>query len=191
LVRALFVYLARQKERAARWPRAPLDLHQARILADIVEGNEGAALGPAALAGGAGDPARPGQPVTAAVLAREFAVSERTIYRDMVALQAIGAPVLGEAGLGYQLEDGFFLPPLRSALQTFAAAYWQFLQEWPQPNASVPSFFAGAGAGNKSCSFFAGGWALGLTDDPFLARSRTCLGWPSLPLPMWSRFLPG
>jgi predicted DNA-binding transcriptional regulator YafY len=53
------------------------------------------------------------QPISAATLAREFAVSERTIYRDMVALQAIGAPVVGEAGLGYQLEDGFFLPPLR------------------------------------------------------------------------------
>jgi predicted DNA-binding transcriptional regulator YafY len=53
------------------------------------------------------------QPVSAAMLARELGVSERTIYRDMVALQAIGAPIVGEAGLGYQLEEGFFLPPLR------------------------------------------------------------------------------
>lgn len=53
------------------------------------------------------------QPISAASLARDLGVSERTIYRDMVALQAIGAPIVGEAGVGYQLEDGFFLPPLR------------------------------------------------------------------------------
>lgn len=39
-------------------------------------------------------------------------VSPRTIYRDMATLVAIGAPVRGEAGLGYQLEKGYFLPPL-------------------------------------------------------------------------------
>ncbi|KTT68891.1 DeoR faimly transcriptional regulator, partial [Sphingomonas sanguinis] len=39
-------------------------------------------------------------------------VSARTIYRDMVTLQAMGAPVRGEPGVGYQLEQGYFLPPL-------------------------------------------------------------------------------
>lgn len=39
-------------------------------------------------------------------------VSVRTIYRDMVTLQAMGAPVRGEPGVGYQLERGYFLPPL-------------------------------------------------------------------------------
>jgi predicted DNA-binding transcriptional regulator YafY len=39
-------------------------------------------------------------------------VSPRTIYRDMATLVAMGAPVRGEAGLGYQLEKGYFLPPL-------------------------------------------------------------------------------
>jgi predicted DNA-binding transcriptional regulator YafY len=39
-------------------------------------------------------------------------VSERTIYRDMATLQAIGAPVRGESGVGYLLEKGHFLPPL-------------------------------------------------------------------------------
>lgn len=51
-------------------------------------------------------------PVTAAVLAAETAVSERTIYRDIASLQASGVPVRGEAGIGYVLETGFDLPPL-------------------------------------------------------------------------------
>lgn len=51
-------------------------------------------------------------PVSAETLAGLMEVSPRTIYRDMVTLQALGAPVRGEAGLGYQLEAGYFLPPL-------------------------------------------------------------------------------
>jgi predicted DNA-binding transcriptional regulator YafY len=51
-------------------------------------------------------------PVTAAVLARELEVSERTIYRDLADLAAQGAPIQGEAGIGYVLRPGLFLPPL-------------------------------------------------------------------------------
>lgn len=51
-------------------------------------------------------------PVTAATLAEETAVSERTIYRDIASLQASGVPIRGEAGVGYILESGFDLPPL-------------------------------------------------------------------------------
>jgi predicted DNA-binding transcriptional regulator YafY len=52
------------------------------------------------------------RPVTAAVLADELGVSIRTIYRDIVTLTAQGAPVEGEAGIGYVLKPGFVLPPL-------------------------------------------------------------------------------
>jgi predicted DNA-binding transcriptional regulator YafY len=52
-------------------------------------------------------------PVTARDLARETGRSVRTIYRDIADLQAMGAPVRGEGGLGYVLEDGYFLPSLR------------------------------------------------------------------------------
>ncbi|MCH4225027.1 MAG: YafY family transcriptional regulator [Alcaligenes faecalis] len=52
-------------------------------------------------------------PVSAEALAQRFGVSPRTIYRDMASLQAMGAPVRGESGLGYQLEKGYFLPPLQ------------------------------------------------------------------------------
>jgi predicted DNA-binding transcriptional regulator YafY len=49
---------------------------------------------------------------TAAQLARRLEVSERTIYRDVAALQAQGVPIEGEAGVGYRLGRGFELPPL-------------------------------------------------------------------------------
>jgi predicted DNA-binding transcriptional regulator YafY len=52
------------------------------------------------------------RPVTAANLADELAVSMRTIYRDVQVLIGLGAPIDGEAGLGYLLRPGFFLPPL-------------------------------------------------------------------------------
>jgi predicted DNA-binding transcriptional regulator YafY len=55
------------------------------------------------------------RPVTAARLAEELAVSVRTIYRDMQDLVEMGAPVEGEAGMGYVLRAGFFLPPLMFA----------------------------------------------------------------------------
>lgn len=45
-------------------------------------------------------------------LAAEFQLSERTIYRDMSALIEMGIPIHSEAGIGYQLREGYFLPPL-------------------------------------------------------------------------------
>ncbi len=50
--------------------------------------------------------------VTAAALAAELGVSERTLYRDIAELSAQGAPIYGEAGVGYVLRPGLFLPPL-------------------------------------------------------------------------------
>ena len=52
------------------------------------------------------------QPVTAAQLAEEQGVSVRTLYRDVQTLVGLGAPIDGEAGVGYVLRPGFFLPPL-------------------------------------------------------------------------------
>ena len=45
-------------------------------------------------------------------LSTEFEISERTIYRDMRALVQMGIPLQAEAGVGYQLKKGYFLPPL-------------------------------------------------------------------------------
>lgn len=52
------------------------------------------------------------RPVTGRLLADELEISLRTLYRDMVALEASGVPIMGEAGVGYVLGDGFDLPPL-------------------------------------------------------------------------------
>lgn len=52
------------------------------------------------------------QAVSGDVLARELGISLRTLYRDIASLQAQGAPIEGEPGLGYVLRPGFTLPPL-------------------------------------------------------------------------------
>jgi predicted DNA-binding transcriptional regulator YafY len=52
---------------------------------------------------------------TAAQLAARFEVSRRTILRDVDALGEIGVPVIAApgAGGGFELADGFWLPPLQ------------------------------------------------------------------------------
>ena len=49
-------------------------------------------------------------PVTALELAQELGVSERSVYRDIETLRLLGAPLDGQAGVGFLLRDGFFLP---------------------------------------------------------------------------------
>lgn len=51
-------------------------------------------------------------PVTGRMLADELEVSLRTLYRDMAELGAQRVPVTGEAGTGYVLDDGYYMPPL-------------------------------------------------------------------------------
>lgn len=45
-------------------------------------------------------------------MARALGVSIRTIYRDIATLQALGAEIAGEPGVGYVLGPGYFMPPL-------------------------------------------------------------------------------
>ena len=52
------------------------------------------------------------RPVAGAALALATGVSLRTLYRDIGTLRAQGAPIEGEAGVGYVLKPGFMLPPL-------------------------------------------------------------------------------
>jgi len=57
---------------------------------------------------------RGGQAVSATALARRFAVSTRTIHRDLKTLEAVGVPVYAGRGRdgGLRLAEGYFLPPL-------------------------------------------------------------------------------
>jgi predicted DNA-binding transcriptional regulator YafY len=52
------------------------------------------------------------QPVSGQALAQTLGISLRTLYRDIASLQAQGAHIEGEAGVGYVLRPGFTLPPL-------------------------------------------------------------------------------
>lgn len=46
------------------------------------------------------------------MLAEQTGISIRTLYRDIATLQAQGAQIEGEPGVGYVLKPGFMLPPL-------------------------------------------------------------------------------
>ena len=44
---------------------------------------------------------------------KRFSTSERTLYRDLKALEAAGVPVINEAGSGYSIMEGFRIQPSR------------------------------------------------------------------------------
>ncbi|SKD00781.1 HTH domain-containing protein [Chitinophaga ginsengisegetis] len=50
--------------------------------------------------------------LTAPELAGKFSVSNRTIYRDIKALEQAGVPILTEEGRGYTLMEGYRIPPV-------------------------------------------------------------------------------
>lgn len=74
--------------------------------------------------------------VKAQEVAAKFSISLRTVYRDMHALEEAGVPVIGEAGTGYRLMEGYKLPPVMfnqdeaSALLT-AAKLMQSMSDEP------------------------------------------------------------
>ena len=45
-------------------------------------------------------------------IADRFGVGLRTVYRDIRALEEAGIPLVGEAGVGYSLVEGYRLPPV-------------------------------------------------------------------------------
>lgn len=50
--------------------------------------------------------------VKAADIAERFNISLRTVYRDVKTLEEAGIPIIGEAGVGYSIMDGYRLPPV-------------------------------------------------------------------------------
>ncbi|MFC7291750.1 helix-turn-helix transcriptional regulator [Hirschia litorea] len=62
------------------------------------------------------------RPVRGKELAEELGTSLRTIYRDIVELQAQRVPVEGEAGLGYVLSGDYDMPPLMLTADELEAA---------------------------------------------------------------------
>jgi predicted DNA-binding transcriptional regulator YafY len=50
--------------------------------------------------------------VKAMDIAERFNISLRTVYRDVKTLEEAGIPIIGEAGVGYSIMDGYRLPPV-------------------------------------------------------------------------------
>lgn len=50
--------------------------------------------------------------VKASDIAERFNISLRTVYRDVRTLEEAGIPLIGEAGVGYSIMDGYRLPPV-------------------------------------------------------------------------------
>lgn len=50
--------------------------------------------------------------VKAQDMAERFNISLRTVYRDVKTLEEAGIPVIGEAGVGYSIMEGYRLPPV-------------------------------------------------------------------------------
>lgn len=60
-------------------------------------------------------------PISGPALAEALGISIRTLYRDIATLQAQGADIQGEPGLGYVLRPGFTLPPLMFSVDELEA----------------------------------------------------------------------
>src|ERR1700684_1170835 len=50
--------------------------------------------------------------VKAMDIAERFSISLRTVYRDVKTLEEAGIPIIGEAGVGYSIMEGYRLPPV-------------------------------------------------------------------------------
>jgi predicted DNA-binding transcriptional regulator YafY len=59
--------------------------------------------------------------VRAQEIAERFGISLRTVYRDVRSLETAGVPVIGEAGIGYSLVEGYRLPPVQFTTDEAAA----------------------------------------------------------------------
>ena len=55
--------------------------------------------------------------------ARQFEISERTVYRDIQALSEVGVPIMAMPGEGYRLMEGYYLPPITFSPDEARALY--------------------------------------------------------------------
>ena len=61
--------------------------------------------------------------VRAEDIAAHFEISVRTVYRDIAALGEAGIPIMGEAGVGYGLAKGYYLPPVMFTAEEASALF--------------------------------------------------------------------
>jgi len=70
--------------------------------------------------------------VKASDIAERFNISLRTVYRDVKTLEEAGIPIIGEAGVGYSIMEGYRLPPVmftREEATAFLTAE-KFVEQW-------------------------------------------------------------
>ena len=56
-------------------------------------------------------------------IAGKYEISERTVYRDMSALMQLGVPIISQAGEGYSIVEGYYLPPLIFTIEEAKAVF--------------------------------------------------------------------
>jgi predicted DNA-binding transcriptional regulator YafY len=59
--------------------------------------------------------------VKAQDIADRFNISLRTVYRDVNTLNEAGVPIIGEAGVGYSIAEGYRLPPVMFTVEEATA----------------------------------------------------------------------
>ncbi len=82
--------------------------------------------------------------VTAQELADRFNLSLRTVYRDIKALDESGVPVIGEAGSGYTIMEGYRLPPVMFTQEEAAALMMGAKLDERITDASVKKYYDAA-----------------------------------------------
>ncbi len=77
--------------------------------------------------------------VKAQAIADRFNISLRTVYRDIKTLEEAGVPIIGEAGLGYSIMDGYRLPPVMFTPEEATAFITadKLVEKFTDPNTSV------------------------------------------------------
>ncbi len=70
--------------------------------------------------------------VKAQDIAERFGISLRTVYRDVHTLEEAGIPIIGEAGVGYSIMDGYRLPPVMFTKEEAIAFLTaeKFMEKW-------------------------------------------------------------
>lgn len=78
------------------------------------------------------------QRVTVDELAERYDISNRTVYRDLQALQEVGVPIGSEPGEGYFIVKGYHLPPVMFDKEEAAAllAGERLMQKWSETQLS-------------------------------------------------------
>ncbi|MCM4152579.1 YafY family transcriptional regulator [Arenibacter sp. N53] len=76
--------------------------------------------------------------VTAQEIVDKFNIAQRTVYRDIRALEEAGVPIIGEAGKGYSLADGYRIPPVMFTQQEINALLTA--QKYFQKNADKSAY---------------------------------------------------